>query len=28
VVMNIINSMSKWAHFMPTHTTINAEGAT
>jgi hypothetical protein len=27
-IMNIINSITKCAHFIPTHTTITAEGAT
>jgi hypothetical protein len=26
-IMNIINSITKCAHFIPTHTTIMAEGA-
>jgi hypothetical protein len=26
-IMNIIDSVTKHAHFIPTHTTINAEGA-
>jgi hypothetical protein len=26
-IMNIVDSVTKCAHFIPTHTTINAEGA-
>jgi transposase InsO family protein len=26
-IMNVVNSVTKRAHFIPTHTTINAEGA-
>jgi hypothetical protein len=26
-IMNVVNSIGKRAHFMPTHTTVNAEGA-
>jgi transposase InsO family protein len=26
-IMNVINSVTKRVHFIPTHTTINAEGA-
>jgi hypothetical protein len=27
-IMNVINSVTKCVHFIPTHTTINAKGAT
>jgi hypothetical protein len=27
VIMNVVDSVGKQAHFMPTHTTVNAEGA-
>jgi len=26
-VMTVVDSVSKWAHFIPTHTTMTAEGA-
>ena len=25
-IMNVVNSVGKRAHFMPTHTTVNVEG--
>jgi hypothetical protein len=28
MIMNVIDSVSKWSYFIPTHTTINAEEAT
>jgi transposase InsO family protein len=27
MIMVVIDSVTKWAHFIPTHTTLNAEGA-